>query len=235
MKKVEIGPKDHKVYMKRGFCDQKYLIFAQFFFKQDFGYPLLPKQKLVCQTKLAAKGVTIWIWKNAYTFEIIQKIGNHLEKSGQFWDIQKIGNHLEKSGLFWKYWDSLKGFFLLYAQKLSGRAKTFQGLSQFWYPASLIPLRIHPGFVFTSLPSGRAPSNISMICTDNSESALSELSLVESKGDQSDDVTEPEYAAVYLIDKNLNLLCNYYSQIIENQRRSERWCKRTGVLPDRND
>ena len=120
-------------------------------------------------------------------------------------------------------------------QKLSGRAKTFQALSQFWYPASLIPLKIDPGFVSTSLSSGRAPSNISMICTDNSESALSELSLVESKGDQSDDVTEPEYAAVYLIDKNLNLLCNYYSQIIENQRRSERWCKRTGVLPDRND
>ena len=152
-----------------------------------------------------------------------------------FEKIWKIGNHLEKFGSFWMYWDSWQGIFLLYAQKLSGRAKTFQALSQFWYPASLIPLRIHPGFVFTSLPSGRAPSNISMICTDNSESALSELSLVESKGDQSDDVTEPEYAAVYLIDKNLNLLCNYYSQIIENQRRSERWCKRTGVLPDRND
>ena len=74
---------------------------------------------------------------------------NHLEnwqssgKSGQFWNhpenwqssgknldsfdtIQKIGNHLEKSGSFWKYWDSLKGFFLLYAQKLSGRAKIFR-------------------------------------------------------------------------------------------------------------
>ena len=58
-----------------------------------------------------------------------------------------------------------------------------------------------------------------MICTDASESALSELSLVESKGDQSADVSEPEYAAVYLIDKNLNLLCNYNWQIIEKQRR----------------
>ena len=82
-------------------------------------------------------------------------------------------------------------------------------LSQFWYPGSLTPLRIDPGFVSPSLSSGRAPSNTSMICTDKSESALSELSLVESKGDQSADVTEPEYAAVYLIDKNLNLLCNY--------------------------
>ena len=58
-----------------------------------------------------------------------------------------------------------------------------------------------------------------MICTDKSESALRELSLVESKGDQSADVTEPEYAAVYLIDKNLSLLCNYNWQIIEKQRR----------------
>ena len=48
----------------------------------EFWVPLPPKQKLVCQTKLAALGVTICIWKNLDSFEIIQKIGNHLEKSG---------------------------------------------------------------------------------------------------------------------------------------------------------
>ena len=56
------------------------------------------------------------------TFE--WKIGNHLEKSGQFWNHPE--NHLEISGSFWKYWESLKGL-LCYtrknfpdAQKLSG-------------------------------------------------------------------------------------------------------------------
>ena len=33
-----------------------------------------------------------------------------------------------------KYWDSLKGFFLLYAQKLSGGAKTF--VTQVFLPLS---------------------------------------------------------------------------------------------------
>ena len=65
-------------YMKKGFLDQKYL------FLRNFGYPLPPKQKLVCQTKLVALRVTICIWKNSDTFEIIQKIGSYLEKSGQF-------------------------------------------------------------------------------------------------------------------------------------------------------
>ena len=50
------------------------------------------------------------IWKNPDSFEIIRKIGSHLEESGSFWN----------------YWDNLKGFFLLYTQKLSGRAKTFR-------------------------------------------------------------------------------------------------------------
>ena len=43
-----------------------------------------------------------------------------------FEKIWKIGNHLEKFGSFWMYWDSWQGIFLLYAQKLSGRAKTFR-------------------------------------------------------------------------------------------------------------
>ena len=57
----------------------------------EFWVPLPPKQKLVCQTKLAAMGVTICtvlksfgnlavIWKNPDSFEIIRKIGSHLEK-----------------------------------------------------------------------------------------------------------------------------------------------------------
>ena len=41
------------IYMKKGFLDQKYLFFAQFLL-WNFGYPLPPKQKLVCQTTLAA-------------------------------------------------------------------------------------------------------------------------------------------------------------------------------------
>ena len=40
----------------------------------------------------------------------------YLENPDSFETIQKIGNHLEKSGSLWKYWGSLKGFFLLYAQ-----------------------------------------------------------------------------------------------------------------------
>ena len=52
-------------------------------------------------------GVTICIWKNPYTFEIIQKIGSHLEKYGHF----KRFFHPRKN-----FPD---------AQKLSGHAKTF--------------------------------------------------------------------------------------------------------------
>ena len=70
-------------YMKKGGFRPKYLFFAQIFLAEFWG-PLPPKQKFVCKTKLAALGVTICIWKNSDTFEIIQKIGSHLEKSGQF-------------------------------------------------------------------------------------------------------------------------------------------------------
>ena len=57
------------------------------------------------------------IWKNLDSFKIIQKIGNHLEKSGQFWKIWKIGGHLEiwtvlkssgKLAVIWKNPDSFE-------------------------------------------------------------------------------------------------------------------------------
>ena len=82
------------------------------------------------------------IWKNLDSFETVQKIDDYLEKSGQFETVrkidnhleildsfetfQKIGNHLENSRSFWKYLDSLTGFFLFSAQKLSGHDKTFR-------------------------------------------------------------------------------------------------------------
>ena len=65
------------------FFDKEYLFWRNFLL-EEFSVPLPSKQKLVCQTKLAALRVTICIWKNPNTFEIIQKIGSHLEKSGQF-------------------------------------------------------------------------------------------------------------------------------------------------------
>ena len=64
-------------------------------------------------------------WENPDHFEIIWKIGIHLEKSGQFW------NNLENwqsSGKIWivlKVLRQFKRFLRIYAQKLSGRAKTF--------------------------------------------------------------------------------------------------------------
>ena len=70
-------------YVKKRFFGPKIPVFAQFFWL-NFWYPLPPKQKLVCQTKFAALGVTICIWKNPDTFEIIRQFGSHLEKSGQF-------------------------------------------------------------------------------------------------------------------------------------------------------
>ena len=69
-------------YMKKGGFRPKYLFLRNFL--AEFWGPLPPKQKFVCKTKLAALGVAICIWKNSDTFEIIQKIGSHLEKSGQF-------------------------------------------------------------------------------------------------------------------------------------------------------
>ena len=77
-------------------------------------------------TVLKSSGKLAVIWKNLDSFEIIRKIGSHLEHPDSFEIIWKIGNHLEKFGSFWMYWDSWQGIFLLYAQKLSGRAKTFR-------------------------------------------------------------------------------------------------------------
>ena len=75
-------------------------------------------------------------------FEIIQKIGNHLENPDSFEIIRKIGSHLQKSGQIWNHpenwkssrkleiiWDSLKGFFLLYAQKTFQARNSFLGSS----------------------------------------------------------------------------------------------------------
>ena len=70
-------------YMKKRGFSTKIPLFCVIFLAEFWG-PLPPKQKFVCKTKLAALGVTICIWKNSDTFEIIQKIGSHLEKSGQF-------------------------------------------------------------------------------------------------------------------------------------------------------
>ena len=70
--------------MEKGFLDQKYLF----------------KQKLIGQTKLAALGVIICIWKNPESFEIIRKIVNHLGKTDSFEIIQKVSSHLENPESF---------------------------------------------------------------------------------------------------------------------------------------
>ena len=124
---------------------------------------------------LKSSGKLAVIWKNPDSFEIIRKIGYHLENPYSFEIIRKIGSHLEKSRQFWNHlenwqssgksgqfwnhpenWQSsgkksgqfwnhpenwkssgkirivlkvlrqFKRFFRLYAQKLSGRAKTFR-------------------------------------------------------------------------------------------------------------
>ena len=87
-------------YMKKGFLDQKYLFSAQFFFSGSLRTPLPPKQEIDLPKKISGRGVAICIWKirtvlkssknlvviskNLEIFEIIRKIGSHLEKSGQF-------------------------------------------------------------------------------------------------------------------------------------------------------
>ena len=49
----------------------------------------------------AKNGVCVLIiWKNPDSFEIIRKIGYHLENPYSFEIIRKIGSHLEKSGQF---------------------------------------------------------------------------------------------------------------------------------------
>ena len=82
--------KGHKMDQKMAEIYEKWIsepkipIFSAISFSRSLGTPIPPKQKLVCETKLAALRDTICIWKNPDTFEIIQKIGSHLEKSGQF-------------------------------------------------------------------------------------------------------------------------------------------------------
>ena len=50
---------------------------------------------------LKSSGKLAVIWKNPDSFEIIRKIGYHLENPYSFEIIRKIGSHLEKSGQFW--------------------------------------------------------------------------------------------------------------------------------------
>ena len=77
--------------------------------------------------------------ENPDSFEIIWKIGSHLENRDSFEIIRKIGSHLEKNPdsfetirkigkirIVLKVLTQFKRFFRLYAQKLSGRAKTFR-------------------------------------------------------------------------------------------------------------
>ena len=66
---------------------------------------------------MKSSGKLAIIWKNPDSFETIWKIGNHLEKSYRF---ESIG--------------TVKKVFLLYAQKLSGRAKTFRVAMPPCYP-----------------------------------------------------------------------------------------------------
>jgi hypothetical protein len=49
---------------------------------------------------LKSSGKLAVIWKNLDSFEIIRKIGSHLEHPDSFEIIWKIGSHLEKSGQF---------------------------------------------------------------------------------------------------------------------------------------
>ena len=55
---------------------------------------LLGQKILKSSRKLAV------IWTIPDSFEIIRKIGYHLENPDSFETIRKIGNHLEKSGQF---------------------------------------------------------------------------------------------------------------------------------------
>ena len=109
----------------KGVFGPKIHVFCAIFLAEFWILPSKPK--LVFQTKLAALGVTIciWknhpenlqssgkirtvlkssgklavIWKNSDSFEIILKIGSNLENPDSFEITRKIGNHLEKSGQF---------------------------------------------------------------------------------------------------------------------------------------
>ena len=72
------------------FFDKEYLFWRNFLLA-EFSVPLPPKQKLEMIWKIGNH------LENPDSFEIIQKIGNHLDS---FETIRKIGNHLEKSGSF---------------------------------------------------------------------------------------------------------------------------------------
>ena len=106
--RLKMDQKGHEIdqkglkYMKRGFWTKNNW-FSQFFLAVFWVPPPPPKQKYVCLTKLTAWGVTICIWKNQETFEIIQKIGSHLENRDRFEIIREIGSYLEKSGQFWNH------------------------------------------------------------------------------------------------------------------------------------
>ena len=49
---------------------------------------------------LKSSGKLAVIWKNLDSFEIIRKIGNHLENPDSFEIIRKIGSHLENPDSF---------------------------------------------------------------------------------------------------------------------------------------
>ena len=76
----------YKVMLKMDQNGLKYMVFGPklpvfgAIFLANFGYPLPPKQKLVCQTKLAAMGVM----EKFLLLKSFRKLGGHLEKSRQF-------------------------------------------------------------------------------------------------------------------------------------------------------
>ena len=86
----------------QGVFEPKIHVFCAIFLVEFWVLPSKPK--LVFQTKLAALGVTICIWKNSDTFEIIQNIGNHLENPDSLESIRKIGSHLENPDSFEIIW-----------------------------------------------------------------------------------------------------------------------------------
>ena len=117
-----MNQKGHKIDQKgwniwiKGFWTKNTCFFVIFYPK--FWYPPPPKQKLVCQTKL---GVTICICKNPDSFEIIRKIGSHLEKNSQFWNHPenwqssgKIRTALKLSAKLVIIWKSLDSFEIIW-------------------------------------------------------------------------------------------------------------------------
>ena len=62
------------------------------FFRWDRKLAVIWKIQIV----LKSSGKLAVIWKNQDSFEIIRKIGNHLANPDSFEIIRKIGTHLEK-------------------------------------------------------------------------------------------------------------------------------------------